>query len=185
MATILDLGLLESFDFIFPFIIVWAVVFALLQKTKVIGDSPAINAIIGVAVGFTLIISEAFVALVNFITPWFAVVFIFFIMTIMIFRTFGLSEGDITSAAKNKIVYWLLIGVALAIVTAGFATVLGQDLLDLGTDSTEVVNADGTVASDSFDQNVFLSLFHPKMLGLIVVFAIAGFTVALLSGNDM
>src|SRR3989344_4452200 len=44
MATILDVGILNYFDFIFPWILVFALVFGLLQKTKFITDSIHINA---------------------------------------------------------------------------------------------------------------------------------------------
>jgi hypothetical protein len=46
------LSQLGFYNFLLPFIIVSAIVYALLRKTKVLGESPLINGIVSVAVGF-------------------------------------------------------------------------------------------------------------------------------------
>ena len=43
MATILDVSLLQTFDIVYPVLLVLVVMFALLQKTKAIGDNVGIN----------------------------------------------------------------------------------------------------------------------------------------------
>ena len=46
MATFLDVGLFSYFNVIFPVLLIFALVFALLQKTKILGTNITINAII-------------------------------------------------------------------------------------------------------------------------------------------
>ena len=185
MATALDLGLLNVIDFIFPFILVWAIVFALLQKTKIVGDSVAINAIIGAVVGFTVLLSRTIIDIINFMIPWFAITIIFFILMLLIFMVFGAKDKDIFSALeKNKVVTWLLIGVSVIIFFAAISNVMGQSLLEQSAsgEGGAVGAGDGSVASGNFQQNIFSTLFHPKVLGVIMLFVIAIFAVALLTG---
>jgi len=198
MATVLDLGLVSYFSVIFPVILVWAIVFAMLQKTAVIGKSMGINAVIAVAIALMTLLSQSLLDMVNFIVPWFAVVIIFLVLLALIFMTMGAKEVDLASAVKDKAVYWTLIGIALIIIGAGVGKVLGQSFTEAsfpsGTSSTQIGNAtvpssminDGgyiSTATPSFEQNIYGILFHPKVLGLIVLFAVVIFAVAFLTAG--
>lgn len=179
MASPLDLGILQLFDFIFPVLLVWAFVFALLQKTEVIGKSLGINAIIASAAALTVLLSRTVIDLINFIIPWFAIAIIFFVLMVLLFMIMG--AKDIT-AYKQTNVQWVLIAIGILIVVAGFGKVLGQTLLEEGAQAGMVVEGAEGVATGGFQQNVYATLFHPKVLGLLIVFAIVVFAVALLSG---
>ena len=183
MATVLDVGLLKTFDVIFPFILVWALTFATLQKTKITGASPGINGIISAAVAFMILLSSNVVEMINFMIPWFAVAIIFFVLLLLIFMMFGLKESDLASAAKDKGVYWTLIGVGLIIAIAAFGNVFGQSFLEAGgaVQQSSVNATDGTTISADFEKNITGTLFHPKVIGMIVLFIIAIFAVALLT----
>ena len=82
MATLLDLGLLRYFSVIFSFILVWALVFALLQKTKILGDKAGLNVLLAVAVAFLVSLSDNVVQIINFMIPWFTIAIIFFVLLI-------------------------------------------------------------------------------------------------------
>jgi len=179
MASPLDLGILNLFDFIFPVLLVWAFLFALLQKTEIIGKSMGINATIASAASLTVLLSRPVIDLINFIIPWFAIAIIFFVLMVLLFMIMG--AKDIT-AYKQTNVQWVLIAVGILIVVAGFGKVLGQTLLEEGAQAGTVVEGAEGVATGGFQQNVYATLFHPKVLGLLIVFAIVVFTVALLSG---
>ena len=190
MATILDVGILQSFDFIFPVLLVFSIVFAVLQKTKVIGDSMGINSTIAIAASFMVLLSETLVKIINFIVPWFAVAIIFFILVILMFQVFGAKEENVAKALSDKSLQWLLIGVAIVILTAGFGTVLGQQLTEAsfqaGTAVVGEVNGTttGGVSTPNFQQNIYATLFNTKVLGLVVLFGVAIFAVALLTGSS-
>ena len=182
MVTVLDLSLIRSFDVIFPVLLVFALVFSILQKTKAIGDSVGMNSLIAVAVSFMMLLSDTLIEMINFMIPWFVVMIIFFILMILMFQVFGASETDVAGALKDKALQWSLIGVGLVILIAAFGHVLGQSLVEAGGHpTTQQVSADG-VATGDFEQNITATMFHPKVLGMIVLFAIAIFAVALLSG---
>src|SRR3989338_756258 len=194
MATILDLSLLEGISFIFPWLLVFAFVFAILQKTKVIGENKSINGLIAVVAAFTILLSKAAIAILNFVIPWFAVAIIFFILLVLLYMIFGHTDKSIFEYVKeDKGIGWALFVVGLLIVIAGFGSVFGQQLTSLSFPDDEQVTIDEQigeitvtrgVGTPSHKQNVIATLFHPKILGFIVIFIIAIFTVSLLSQSE-
>src|SRR3989338_2847177 len=129
MATPLDLGLLNVVDFIFPFLLVWAFMFAMLQKTKIIGDAMVVNALIATVVGFTVLLSRTVIDLINFMIPWFAIAIIFFVLMILLFMVMGYKD---VKAYQDTALRWVLIAVGILIVFAAFGKVMGQSLLEQG-----------------------------------------------------
>ncbi len=182
MATILDVSLLQSFDVIFPVLFIFALVYAMLHKFNIGGNSPVIHAIIAVMTAFMAILSRSVVELINFIIPWFAIAIIFFVLVLLIFYIFGASDSDIKQyMANNASVGWVIVGVAIVIIVAGFGNVFGQQLTEAAFQQGGEVNvSSSSVSSGNFEQNISAILFHPKVLGLAILFVIAIFAVALL-----
>lgn len=187
MATVLDISLLQNFSFIFPFIFIWALVFAVLQKTQATGKSVGIDAIIATVVAFMSILSPEIIQMINFMIPWFAIAIIFFILLLLLFRLFGAEEKHIFEALKSdKSIIWVLLGIGLVIVFAAFGNVFGQSFTEQAFqgEGTTAVNATTGTATASFQTNITSILANPKVLGMIILFAIAVFAIALLSGSN-
>ena len=183
MATVLDVGLIEYFSFIFPVLLIFAIVFAILQKSKAVGESPAINAIIAIIAGLLMLLSNEAMQVINFMIPWFAVAILFFILMLLLFKVFGLKDESLVTAVKDKAVYWTLIGISLAIIGVSMGNVFGQQALEDGQGvDGGVVSGDGSTVSGNFEGNVFSILSNSKVLGMIIIFAIAIFAIALLTG---
>ena len=191
MATVLDLSLLQNFSFIFPFIFVWAIVFAILQKTKATGAALGIDAVIATVVAFMSILSPEIILMINFMIPWFAIAIIFFILLLLLFRIFGAEEKHILSAlTSDKSVLWVILGIGLVIVFAAFGNVFGQSFTEQAFQGEGVAAVNATtgttgVATSSFQTNITSILADPKVLGMIILFAIAVFAIALLSGSNV
>ncbi len=182
MVSVIDLGLVSYFDIIFPFLLIFSLIFAILQKIKIIGDSPAINAVVAFCAAILAILSDTVVQMIVFIAPWFVVVFIFLILLLMAFQILGAKDADFALVVRDKSVQWVILGLAIVIILAAFGNVMGQDLLEQSQTSGESLDAgDDTTGSDDFDENLMSTLFHPKILGLIVLFGVAIFSVALLT----
>ena len=188
MASVLNLELLQSFDIIFPVLLVFALVFAVLQKTKAITDNGVINTTIAIAISFLVLLSETAVEIINFSIPWFVIAIVFFILLLLIFQVFGIKEGEILKAVQNERgIIWVIIGVVLIILVAAFGHVLGQSAGPYLSNETIITAAeDGTVsvATGDFSTNVSATLFHPKVLGIIVLFGIMIFAILLLTGKN-
>jgi len=186
MATVLDIGLLQSFDFIFPVIFIWTLVFAILQKYEPISKNVGINATIAAAVAFMSLLSTIIIDLINFMMPWFTVAILFFVLLLLLFRMFGAKESDIFKALHDRAVVWVLIGVMLAILFAGIGTVLGQQYTEaafVGDDAITVEGAAGTSATPDFQENLRSIFSNSKVLGMVILFTIVVFSIALLSGR--
>lgn len=185
MATVLDIGLIGYFSSIFPVLLVFAIIFALLQKTKAIGNSLVINALIAAVVSLTVLLSQAAIDIINFMLPWIAVAIIFFVLMILIFQMFGLNEKDWNVIIKDKTVYWAILGIMIIILVAALGHVLGQSIGPYLDEQGQPLAPDGTssVATGDFSTNITATLFNPKVLGLIIVFTIMVFAVVLLSGD--
>ena len=182
MASMLDLGLFESFSAIFPFILVFAIVYSLLQKYQVISDNHSINAIIGFIAGFLVMLSQKVLMVIQFVTPWFVLLFFFGIMMLITLKLFGTTDEDIRKAmlggatgTDKSIPYWIIFLSSLILVV-GIAAVYGESLLPL---------AGATGSSDvEFQKNAWSAFFHPKVVGLIFVSLIGAMTIKLLSGDE-
>lgn len=188
MATILDVSLLNTVGMLFPILIVWAVTWAVLRKTKWLGNAPAIDAVIASAVSLIVLISPKLVQFLNFVIPWFAVAIIFFVLMLLVFRIFGAEEKDFASAVRNSsALMWSLIAIGLLILTAGIFTTIGQDFTNLAFGDGAPVESvsPGGVSTTSFETNVTNILVNPKILGVMIVFAILVFAVALLTGSEI
>ncbi|PIZ51877.1 hypothetical protein COY27_02220 [Candidatus Woesearchaeota archaeon CG_4_10_14_0_2_um_filter_33_13] len=187
MATVLDVSLLKVFDPIFAVLFVFAVLFAILQKTKALTDNVSINSLIAVVVSFMVLLSTSLVKMINFMIPWFVVVFIFLILLLLVFQIFGAKEADFAGAIKDKALMWTLIGVGLVIFAASFSTIVPEDVgpyLGSGDATTVTTTTDGgSVSGGLFSSNLMATLFHPKVIGLIIIFLVAVFAVGFLSGN--
>ena len=184
MATFLDVGLFQYFNVIFPVLLIFAIMLALLQKTKILGTNPTINAIIAVAVAFMALLSQTVIKLVNFMAPWFVLVLIFVVLLILVFQTLGATEKNIASVLANeKIVHWSIIGVGLLILMAGLGSIWGHELTSMAGGSPVSTNVTSSTTGD-LEQNLYATFYNPKVLGLIFIFLIAVFAIAFLAGGS-
>lgn len=182
MATFLDIGLLSFLDVIFVFLFVWAVIFAILQKTKALGGSVGINAIVSVAAAFLALLSKTIVEVVKFSIPWFAITIIFLVLMILLYQVFGVK--DPSAALNDKTVQWAIFAVGMLIIGAAFASIFGEELLaQSAAPGEEVVVGEGGVATSNYQQNIMSTLFHPKILGVVMLFIVAIFAIIFLTGS--
>lgn len=184
MATILDIGLFESFNTIFPVLLVFALVYAILQKTNMLGEGKnTLNAFIAIIVAFLVLLSKTVINVINYMTPWFVIVLIFTLLLLLLYQTLGVTDKSIGEfVTKDSTIKWAIFGVGAVILLAALGNELGQTIGPYL--SGETVNAtEGGVATASWSQNLTATLFNPKILGLIFLFTIAIFAVAFLSGD--
>lgn len=165
MATFLDVSGLEYFSNFFVFIFVWLVVWALISYTKLFNNVLAI--IIGFIISLFVLISPIATGAVRIVAPWIAVILVFVVFITIIMKSFG--AVDAASLAPIKTI--ALMVVIIAIIVGALTYVREQTPVPGDTNYTGVED-DYTRSS-----NV---IFHPKILGMLFIFAIAIFTIALL-----
>lgn len=187
MASALDLGLLESFSVLLPALLVWVATFMALEKTKILGDNKSMHAIVATVLAFLTIISKGVALVINFIAPWFVLVFIFALLLLLIYMFMGVAPGTIKDyVEKDSPIKWFVFIIGTVIIISGIANVYGQQLLgEEGGNATIPQNtisaSERDAASGEYRSNITSTFFHKKVLGLLFIFMLAVFTIALLT----
>lgn len=163
MATFLDLGAVDFLRFflpIFTFIFVFVVMYALVDKTGLLGKNKSLNVIFSLIVSLTVLFSGSAVDLINFVTPWFAVIIVIAVLGVLLL-SFYLKEG-----AELKLRFIP----TLAMIFAGIVLVVGI---------TQVFGPVFNPYSPDADSNWYAlrTLFHPRILGAFLILLVAGLTI--------
>ena len=185
MATFLEIGLLKYFSIIFPALLVFALVYAVLTMTKMLGDSKTVNAVVAIVLAFLVMLSEDIIALINFIAPWFVLFFLFIVLLLVVYKIFGATDKNLANfITTDRPVQWAIFAIGIVIVVAGFSHVYGQRLLKSTVNETSE-NITGveavSTATSSFRDNVTRIFFNPKVIGLLFIFFVAVFAISLLT----
>ncbi|MFH1916086.1 MAG: hypothetical protein ABIJ21_02375 [Nanoarchaeota archaeon] len=192
MATLSESvgGVLGQFSFVFIFLLVFAIVFGILSYVNPLKDEKkGLYAIIAFVLAILVSISSAAVTFIRTMTTWFFVLTLFVFLIIFVFGLFGLKEENWQKLAGKPDVYTWVIILAIVIVLFSLGASFGQKLLEKGSDTGDGTG-DGTgdqtnppsgIQEGSFADNVLKTFMSPKVLGLLVVFLIALFTIIFLT----
>ena len=104
MATS-PLAALNFFLPIFSFLLVFILVYAILAKTKILGESYGIHLLLSFILAVFFIVNVSLVDFVNFSSAWFVV---FLICIFMIMLLIGFTHGKV-DVIMNKYVAWVLV----------------------------------------------------------------------------
>lgn len=168
MATFLDITGLQQFSTIFVFIFVWLVVYAILTYSKILGENKAIHVIIGLVIALLVLFSPIATGTIEYIAPWFAVVFIFVIFASIALKLFGAT--GVESLGSLRIVTVVVI---LLVLVVGALSYVRQQVTAPGDNETSIDYGKTTTL-----------LFHPKILGIIFLMIISIFTIVLMAGKQ-
>jgi len=172
MATFLDVSGLEAFSKIFVFLLVLLAIYAVFTTTKSFGGTKWVAWLIALVVAIFVILSDLASGIIRYITPWFAVLFIFVTFVIVAGKIFGATGADF---AEYK---WILVVVVVLVFLVGALMYIRQQ-----TNVPGDVNEDGKVVKESNYASTVNFLFHPKVMGIIFILLVAIFTIALLAGK--
>lgn len=108
----IDLSGIATFVPIFGFLLVFAVVYALLGKTKVLGENKFVHIFVSFAIAIVFLVSANAIEYVKVVTPWFAA---FIISLLFIALVVGLIKGNVEEFFKGKGFAWFVVIVLIAI----------------------------------------------------------------------
>ena len=77
------------FDIVLPFILIFTIVFAVMQTTKILGGKRNIDAIIGLVFGFLLIRNQTIVETINRFLPNIALLIVVILMILLVIGVFA------------------------------------------------------------------------------------------------
>lgn len=192
MATFLDVSILGHFTSVFTFLLVWVIIFGMLEVFKLFGDGHrGLHAMIALSVGFIVLFSKGVVTVIQTFTPWFVIVIILIFFIIFAVRMFGVSAAEVTAGFHNNsvILTFILIFAAIIILFslgAGFGQTSLEEGATPGTlhNATNVTAAPGSTDTSSFSQNLYNTIYNPKVLGLILVMMIAVIAMLFLTSKE-
>lgn len=198
MSTLLQtLGFFSDiFDFFLPFLLVFAVTYAILLKTKFLTEDPNINASISFAIALIVALSGAGKFIMN-LAPFMATLFIIIFFMLMIFLFFGVKLEQVM---EQRFLIGIIIIVCLIFIFYVIGTMYGGSFysagasgrgetvtLENGTNVTVATKTKVILGPETCDftgitgpNAVACLLTHPKVLGTVVLLgllAIATFFV--------
>jgi hypothetical protein len=180
MATFLDIGLFQHFKIIFPLLFVLVLIYALLEYTHFLGNNKAIHAFI--ALMFALMVSFSGIAIdsINNMAPWFVILFLFVIFSMLTFMSFGYKTEDIMSTLVRKDFRWVLNIVGAVVLMIVLGSVLSEVSKRGGVGTYGSSNETAEVTSGTSQQSdaFYKTLFHPKVLGMVFVLLVMTFAVS-------
>ena len=183
MATPLDVGLINQFSIIFPFLLTFVIVYGSLLYTKSFGENKSLIGAIAVITSFVVIISPTIREMIDTMVPWFLLVFIFIFFSLTIFKVFGATDSDVMGLLHTRegrtIVIWFII-ISIIIGVGSLSYVLGQKgdtPFGYNADENVIETGEAGDIGSSGQGAFFKTLFHPKVLGMVVIFLVAMFTI--------
>jgi len=173
MATPLDVGLLQKFNVIFPFLFVLVLVYAILSRTGWFKDKQAMAFLLAFILAAMTLFSSIATRTINLMAPWFVLLFLFGILILVAYMTFGIKEETIghiltQSMYAKDFAYWIL-ALVLIIGLGSLSYVISTEE-GWGTLGGEEPTGEEAVG-------FFATLTHPKVLGMTLLMLIAMFTV--------
>jgi hypothetical protein len=107
-------------ELILPFVLVFVLVFAILQKSKVLGEGKAqVDALVALAIGLILVAVPPARDFIILIVPWLAVAVVVMLVFLILY---GFVGGDLKEGPQwMKIVFGILAGVFVLFLVAWFS----------------------------------------------------------------
>lgn len=201
MATFEGFELLGNFSKIFTFLFVFAVTYGVLELTNLFkNNKKTLNPLISISLAVMVLFSEGISGIIEFTAPWFVILMISLVFIGLFLRFLGIESEQFTaffrsdSSDRSTIIYWVLVLVGV-IVLLGVGQEYGQSVgpylddqsnntvSDSGTGSTSTTKigdttvTTGDTATGDFSTNLGATIFHPKIIGAIIILIFASFTV--------
>jgi len=185
MVTLLDLGALQHFSGVFPFLLVLVLVYAILTKIEFFKGKEGIAAIIALILAILTATSRIATKTINIMSPWLVLFLIFGIILLIVFMAFGIKEETITKILTGKewgSTFFLWVLAIILIITIGslFAVINEEKSfvsLREGENATTIAEKGGLAGETGF----WRTIFHPKILGMVVIMLVAYFTISKLT----
>ncbi len=173
MATFLDVTGLEQFSSIFVFLFSILILYAVLSATKMLGGNKLIAILISLVLSIFVLMSSSITSMVEELAPWITVGFLFIVL-VGVVASLLVGDSPLVAAATFELRGVLLAFLVIIIFIASMAQVRKH---------ISVPGDDGT--SDSIEEftKPTTIIFHPKVMGAILVLAIAVFTIGMLASR--
>lgn len=182
MATILDIGLLNYFSIIFPFLLIYASVVGLLGWLKFFGDNKLIHNIIAISLAFLFVLSQALVKVVNMAVPWLILMFMLLMFLLIAYKFLGAKDEDIARVLMRDktVVIWIMI-IFVIILLGSIAKIYFTEGAPIPVGGEGGISVSEENIGKTGVSAFWSTIFNPQLLAVVMVLLIAVFAIMLLS----
>ena len=107
-----DITGLANYVEIFGFLLIFTLVYALLAKTKILGDNNFVHLLVSFIVAILFVVVPPATKYLTSVTPWIAV---FFVVVVFILMTIGFVHGKLEDVIKPGVA-WAFVGIIILIL---------------------------------------------------------------------
>jgi len=111
-VLVFNLSQLGFFGFLLPFILAFSIVFALLLKSKVLGEDKKIIGVISLVIAF-FVIGFGGPALQSFLTTLFGIMIAVIAAILVVILILSMTGADISKLVENKLILFLILVAAI------------------------------------------------------------------------
>jgi len=155
MATFWDAGFLQYLAPVLIFILTFVIIFAILQKTKLLGGMQKLDFIVALVVSLITLISENAANFIGTLSVWYIL-----IAVAVVLMTLTIGSGMSEPFDKMPIGPGVLMWVGITVLVVVISTVFGPVFTPYAAGSSE-------------SWVVLRTIFHPKIFGMVLIFLIA------------
>ena len=158
----LDVSMFGNFLPVFVFVLIFTLLYALLEKTKLLGSNSSLNFLISMSIAFISLFSGNAMKLVLFVLPWYIFLMVFLVSIFSLFLFYGMKEEDFFP--KPTIIFIVMMIFLIIGITKVFGPVF-TPYVEEGT------------------SNVLRTIFHPRVFGAFFILLISSFLIKNISEN--
>ncbi len=190
MATVLDISILSYFIPVFIFLFVFVVFFAILQKTKILGQNAGIDALVSFSVAMLFMFVSEARQLITIITPWLVILLVIFMSFMLVFMFVGVKAETIAGVFTESGNAWTIVIILIIALVIAFTQVFGSKIaaitqgpypVQTGTEQTPTQPAQP--GTQHFLVTVGSIVFSPKILGMFLLIVVASQAIRLIGGE--
>ncbi|MBI2663940.1 hypothetical protein HYX10_01205 [Candidatus Woesearchaeota archaeon] len=176
MATIFDLSLLREFSLVFVWVLIFVLVYGILEVTNIFKNR-GLHALIAIAITILLGTTSGVTTVVTGLIPWFVITGFFVVFFLVLSNFIGVPTKEVLQRFGGEgAVWWLFVpltvGLMIALVAGGqFA----RSQAPIDSETGEPVTTPGKVVLDI--------ITDPKVLALMIILGISAVTVVLMAGT--
>ncbi len=165
MATPLQPQILAFLTPIFVFLLLFVGIYALLQKFKILGGTKGFDALAALCVSLLSLMLPETASVISLFTPWVLMLGLLVFIIFAFFLFFGLKSEDlIEHVVKSSAFVTFFVAFIIIFFLVALSQVYGPFLL--------------TNAEPGFWNATKRALFHPRLIGAILLLVLAAFSVS-------
>ncbi len=184
MATPLDISVLQQFGGIFPFLLVLVLVYAILSQSDWFKEKQGMAALIAIIAAIMTLFSRIAIKTINLMAPWFVLFIIFGVLIVLAYMTFGISKEKVIETITGEeyggaFGMWVL-SIMLIIGLGSLFFVINEE-----KGFRDLAGGNATLGEHPPEKEFgfWQTLFHPKILGMVLVLLVAYFTISKMTSS--